>query len=164
MLVDGISRSQLRQMAIAALLAAQTSAGNSVFGWADWPTDPKLFPMLLVSTPRERKVSQFPGTFMFDSTISLVVVGRVVAAMPALAGAAMELLQEQITDAFCLDPSMNHAIQQYTVVEATTALSSEAKQHVGELMMTFDMVVYQEYGPIGPPVAGFVGNFSNVTP
>jgi len=31
-------------------------------------------------------------------------------------------------------------------------------------MMTFDMVVYQEYGPTGPPVEGFVGNFSNVTP
>ena len=156
MLVDGISRSQLRLMGINALLAAQTSAGTSVFAWADWPTDPRLFPMLLVSTPRERKISQFPGSYQFKSTISLVVVGRVVAAMPALAGAAMEVLQEQITDAFCLDPTLNHAVEQYTQVEATTALSSDAKQHVGELMMTFDMVVYQEYGPTGPPVEGFV--------
>ena len=164
MLVDGISRAQLRQMAISALIAAQTAAANSVFAWADWPTDPKLFPMMLVSTPRERKISQFPGSYQFKSTISLVVVARVVAAMPALAGAAMEVLQEQITDAFCLNPTLNHAVEQFVTVEATTALSSEAKQHVGELMMTFDMVVYQEYGPIGPPVAGFVGNFSNVTP
>jgi len=156
MLVDGISRSQLRLMGINALLAAQTSAGTSVFAWADWPTDPRLFPMLLVSTPRERKISQFPGSYQFKSTISLVVVGRVVA--------AMQVLQEQITDAFCLDPTLNHAVEQYTQVEATTALSSDAKQHVGELMMTFDMVVYQEYGPTGPPVEGFVGNFSNVTP
>jgi hypothetical protein len=162
MLIDGISRATLRQMAIKALIEAQTMAGAKVFGWADWPTDPKLFPMILVSTPRERKVSLYPGLFQFDSTISLVTVSRVVAAMPAAAGQAMELLQEQITDAFCLNQPMDHAIQQVNIVEATTALSSEARQHVGELVMTFEMVVYQEYGPIGAPIEGFTPNFSVV--
>jgi hypothetical protein len=164
-LTDGISGAQLRVMATEALIAANTLVGASVFPWGDWPTDPKLFPMLMVHAPRERKVNKFPGTYQFDATLTLVVVGRLVAPMPGLLGPAMETLREQVIDALCTDYGLNHAIQQVQTVEVTTTLSSEARQHIGEIVLTFEMVVFQEYGPVGSlAVAGVTGNFSVVGP
>jgi hypothetical protein len=152
MLIDGVSRQQLRLMSMNALISAETLAGSSVFGWADWPTRPDLFPLLLVSAPRERRVSIFPGTLQFNTTITVVVVGRLVGPSPQPVGEGLELLSEQVTNALCLDPVMIRAVQQFNLIETQTVISAESKMHVGEISMSFDMIVYQDYGPVGVPL------------
>jgi hypothetical protein len=160
MLIDGVSRQQLRLMTMNALVAADTMAGNRVFGWADWPTRPDLFPLLLVSAPRERRISIFPGTLQFNTTISIVVNGRLAGPVPGPIGAALENLSEQITNALCLDPTMSHAVQQYNVVETQTVVSADGKQHIGEIGMTFDLLVFQQYGVDGVPLTDVSAAFS----
>jgi hypothetical protein len=147
MLTDGVSRQQLRLLVQSALIAANTMAGNRVFDWSDWPTAPELFPLLLVWAPRERRVNLYPGTLCFNTTISIVVTGRLGGSMPGPVGVALENLSEQISAAIFETPTVLHAVQQFNVVETQTTITSEGKQHVGEISMVFDMIVYQEYGP-----------------
>jgi hypothetical protein len=153
MLVDGVSRQQLRLLVMSALINGGTIAGNRVFDWSDWPTAPELFPLLLVAAPRERRVNLYPGTLCFNTTISIVVTGRLGGPMPGPVGVALENFSEQITAAIFEAPTVLHAVQQYTTVETQTTVTSESKQHVGEISLTFDMLVYQEYGPVkGDPL------------
>jgi hypothetical protein len=152
MLTDGVSRQQLRLLVQSALIAAKTMAGNRVFDWSDWPTAPELFPLLLVAAPRERRVNKYPGTLCFDTTISIAVTGRLGGPMPGPIGVALENFSEQISAAVFETPTVLHAVQQFNTVETTTTVSSDGKQHVGEISMVFDMIVYQEYGPTGDPL------------
>lgn len=139
-------------MVIQALINANTAAGARVFGWADYPTRPELFPLVLVSVPREHKASIFPGTLQFNTTFTVVVIARLTGALPTEVGIGMENLGEQITDALCIDPVLGPYVQQYNSIESLTVLSADGKQHIGELSMTFEVILYQQYGPLGVPL------------
>lgn len=152
MLIDGISRREMQALAIAALKAANTNAGVRVYPFGTWPTDTRLFPLLMVAVPRERKVSQFAGELQFNTTMSIVVVGRVAGVLAEPVGDFAEDLSEQITNALLLDPTLSAQIQQYTIVETQTVVSSEGKEFIGEVGLTFEVVLYQSYGPDGPPL------------
>jgi hypothetical protein len=160
-LIDGISRRQMQELAIVALKGV-TAAGESVFDFGTWPTDPKLFPMLMVSVPRERKINQFAGTLQFNTTMSIVVVGRVAGFLAEPVGTFVEDMSEQITDAILLDPVLSAQIQQYTIVETQTVVSSEGQNFIGEVGLTFEVVLYQAYGPSGPPLTDVVGTIDPV--
>jgi len=148
-LLDGISRKGMEAAALEALVAANTLAANRVYEPRDWPTDPKLFPLLMVQVPRERKASLYPGMMEFNTTMTLVVVGRVTAATPEAAYDDLDLLAGQIEDALMFTPSFVGAIQQFLGIETQTTVSAEGKQHIGEIGMSLDLVVYQGFGPPG---------------
>jgi hypothetical protein len=159
MLIDGISRQQLQDLALSALLGG-TLAGPRVFESGDWPTRPELFPMLLVSAPRERKVAIMPGTLQFNTTITLAVVGRLVGPLPGPVGAALELLSEQILNALLLNIPLTQQVQEFNTIDVATSVTSDGKQHVGEIGLTFEMLVYQDYGPIGDPLTDITANIA----
>jgi hypothetical protein len=152
-LIDGISRQQLQTIVIAALQAGPTLAGVSVYEAADVPTRSALFPMLLVSAPRERKVPLYPGLLEFNTTITLVVVGRIHGPFAAPVAEALEQFAEQITNAVFLSPVVNAAVQQYSTVDIQTSVTADGKTQTGEVGVSFEMLVYQCYGPDGPPLA-----------
>jgi hypothetical protein len=152
MLIDGISRQQLQTIVIAALQAGPTLAGVRVFEAADLPTRPELFPMLLVSAPRERKVALYPGMLEFNTTITLVVIGRIHGPFAAPVGEALEQFAEQIINAVFLSPVVNAAVQQYSTVDIQTSVTADGKTQIGETGVSFEMLVYQSYGPDGPPL------------
>lgn len=152
MLIDGLSRQQLHQLALNALTDPPTLAGARVFEFGDWPTRPESFPMLLVSAQKERKVAIFPGTLQFNTTITLVVVGRLVGTTPGPIGESLETLSEQILNGILLNSLIQHSVQEFRVIETDNTVRSDGKMHVGEASAVFEVAVYQEYGPIGDPL------------
>jgi hypothetical protein len=152
MLIDGVSRKQLQTIAIAALQEGPSLAGVRVYEAADAPTRPELFPMLLVSAPRERKVALYPGMLEFNTTITLVVVGRIHGPFAAPVGEALETFSEQIVNAVFLSPTVNAAVEEYSTVDIQTAVTGDGKTQIGEVGVSFEILVYQSYGPDGPPL------------
>ena len=149
-LVDGISRRQLEDRVRDVLKAADTLAGDSVFEPRDWPTDPKLFPIVLVQAPRERKEILYPGQPAFNTTITMVVVGRVWGATVEEANSRVNILAIQIEDALLISPLIAEAVQQFISIETQIAVSSQGGEQIGEVGLSFEFSVYQAYGPDGP--------------
>lgn len=161
MIVDGITRKRLQELAIKTLLDADTFARDRVFEARDWPTRPELFPMLLVQTPRDRKISLGRGIIQFNTTITLVVVGRMVGAHPDEVNQGLDLLAGQVEDALLCTPEFVQNIQQFTVVSTETVVTSAGKQHVGEIGMSFECEIYQSFGPNhGVPLKGVRGEIT----
>jgi hypothetical protein len=151
-LYDGISRKGLQEVAIAALIRANTMAGERVFEPRDWPTRPELFPVLLVQTPMESKTSQFPGLLQFDTVIHLVVVGRVVGKSAEAVNQQLDVFSGQVEEALMLDPEFSRAIQQILSIETRITVSAESKNQIGEFGVTFEVQVYQAFGADGEPL------------
>lgn len=148
MLVEGISAADLQASAIATLIAGNTGAGPRVYEAKDWPTDPKLFPMMLVHVPHERKQSLGRGIFQFNTSMTLVVVARVVdISAAANVESALRLLQTEIESALLGTLSFGRPIQQFLSIETRLAVTSEGKNFIGEIGMTLEAEVYQVYGP-----------------
>ena len=160
MLVEGISRRQLQAAAIETLRAADTLAADRVFEPRDWPTKPDLFPVLLVQAPRDRKKGLLPGQLQFDTTITLVVVGRVWGTDPDAINESLDVLAAQIENALMLTEGFALAIQQFVTIETQSVVSAEAKQQIGELGMTFELEVYQAFGPEGVPLTNVTGTLT----
>jgi hypothetical protein len=157
MLVDGISRLQVVDLAIEAVKSYDTLAGQSVFGFPDWPTKPESFPIALVSAPRERKEAIFPGALNFNTTITLAIVARVTDANNERTGALANTLAEQIVNALMLYPSLYHSVQSFNAVETNVVVTAEGRQHMGEATVSMELIVYQAYGPDGPPLTNVTG-------
>lgn len=145
-IIDGVSRKQLQRRALAALMDADTLARGRVFEPRDWPTDPEEFPMLLVSTPEERKVGVYPGQLEFNTTITLVVLGRVVGDDGDQVNEMLDTLSDQIEDALMLAPSFAGVIQQFQTIETKMIISAESEEHIGEIALVFDVTVFQVFG------------------
>ena len=156
-LIDGLSRKQMRLLALQALIRAGTMAGDRVYEPRDWPTDPEFFPMLLVSTPRERKVPLHAGQLSFTTTVGLVVVGRLLGSMAETAEDDLDLFSDQVMEALSLDPDFNVGIQQFAAIATQSVVTAEGKYHVGEFGMSFELTFYQSYGPTGPDLIDITG-------
>jgi hypothetical protein len=152
-LIDGLSRRQLQEVALRVLLEADTIAGTRIYEPRDWPTTPDYFPMLLVSTPRERNVGGIPGMLMFDTTFDLVVTGRVMAGTDSEANALLTLLEDQIKAAVMLTLPLETAIQRFASMETASVVSAAGRNQIGELAVVFSLEVYQAYGPRGTPLS-----------
>jgi hypothetical protein len=158
MLVDGISRLQVIELAVNAVKNANTLAGLKVFDFPDWPTKTESFPMALVSAPRERKEAiGMPGQLIFNTVVTLVVVARIVDPVNERAGELTDTLAEQIVNALMLDMPLYHSVQQYRAVETHVVVSAEGRQHTGEATVSMELEIYQVYGPDGPPLTNITG-------
>jgi hypothetical protein len=146
-LIDGISRKQLAAEAVGALLDAQTMALDKVFEPRDWPTSPAEFPMILVSAPVDRKVGVFPGQLEFNTTITLVVVGRVMGPTAEEVGRMLETFSGQIEEALMLSERLVRNIQQFVTIETRSVVDATGRNHIGEFGMTLDLAVFQVFGP-----------------
>lgn len=156
MLIDGITRKELRLLALKALLN-QTLAEDRVFEPRDWPTDPELFPILMVASPRERKTALHAGQLAFTTTVSIVVVGRVSAATSDDAEDDLDRLAGQVVETLLLDADFQEPIQQFVSIDNQSAVTAQGAGHVGEFGMTFEVTFYQAYGPDGPDLTEITG-------
>ena len=160
-LVDGISRKQLQFLAIKALLDANTLAGNRVFEARAWPTRPEEFPLVMLQTPRDRKVSLGRGIRQFNTTITLAVVGRVLAVNEDAANEGLDLLSGQIEDALLTNLEFSSNVQQFTTIDTQAVVVADGKQIIGEIGMTLECEVYQAWGPTGVPLIGVQGTIAS---
>jgi hypothetical protein len=160
-LIDGVSRRQLQNLAIETLIGANTLAGNRVFEPRDWPTRPELFPMLMVQTPRDRKVSLGRGIRQFNTTITLAVIGRIQAVNQEAANEGIDLLSDQIEEALLTTTAFSSNIQQFTAIDTQSVVTADGKQIVGEIGMIFECEIYQVWGPTGVPLVGVQATITN---
>lgn len=142
-----MSRSRLRDLATAVLLAADTDAGQSLYAPRDWPSDVSLLPALAVQTPNERKESQRRGGREYFTTITLAVMARVSGDTGADTEAALERLCTQIEDAVLGSVEFTQAVQQFTRIETVMVVDVEGEDAIGEAAILFDCEVYQTYEP-----------------
>ena len=151
MLIDGISRRGLQERLIEAL-KGRTMAGTRVFEPAPWPTTPDLFPMILAQVPSEVKRSLYPGLLEFNTTMTLVVIGRLMADTPEKANADLDQISEEIEGAIMLLPNFADAVQQFASISTQSVVNSDGRNHIGEVALTVEVVVYQAYGDAGVPL------------
>lgn len=147
-LVDGIARRFLQQQTLEALKDARTLAADRVFEPHPWPTDPKLFPLLLVQVPIDRKTGVYPGQLEFNTTLTMVITGRVTGAGPEETNQQLDQLEEEILNAVMLDLRITRHVQQFVSINTSVVVSAEGKSYRGEIAISFDLAVFQVYGQI----------------
>ncbi len=139
-------------------LTGSTAAANNVFAPRDWPAQLGVMPILKVQSPTERKESLGrSGAQQFNVIATVRVIGNVTAlassgdAGAAAAMAALRVLQRQIEVAIINSYDLTLRIQQIAFVEIQNRITSEGKQHVGELIMDFGLEFYQGPEDFAPP-------------
>ena len=144
-----IDSTVVRPSAVSTLIAANTSAGKSVYSPKDWPNNPEDYPCIIARTPHERKenVSGRNGVPAFFTTIMLTAVGRVKGYNESDAEAQLETLSAQIEAALLTNQQFirTNGIQQFVSVETSREVRSESGVHYGETATVFSLEVYQEY-------------------
>jgi hypothetical protein len=141
---------QLMGLAVTALRAASTGAGDRVYGPRDWPTWRGQYPVVLVQMPREDKEGMGRnGAPQFTVTGTLRITGRVAAlGAPDDAGAgaalsAAAVLARQIEIALINASTIMPLLQQIPFVRTEIALRASGKQHLVEATIEIGLEFYQ---------------------
>ena len=143
-------RAQLRDTAAAQLVAANTLAGANVFVPRDWPTNTGTYPAILVQAYRERKDSRGHSQVpQFIATARLSVVGRLQAATASDAEAALDEFCSQIELAILTCQAILQNVSRIAYVETDMGVSSEGRQHIGEVQLDFGLEYSVDIDPIG---------------
>ena len=142
-------RNDIRDAIIAALKAAGTMAGNSVYQPDDWPTGTPAMPLILVNAPHERKESLVRGAPSFRTTATIVAIGRVSGTSMNQVQADIETLCEQMEQAVLTDQMIPQMIQQFASVETQVILTSESRTHIAEATIAFAAEFDQFFEPAG---------------
>ncbi|CAK7026101.1 ABC transporter permease [Saezia sanguinis] len=139
----------IRELVTAALVG-KTAAQDRVYSPRDWPTHTEIFPVLLVSTPFEKKSSLGRNAPQFNTVTTVAVSGRVIAydkedgtSGVALATDAVEALRDQIHVAVINNPALMQEIQQFISVDTQTVVDAEGEGHVGQVLVHFHIEYYQ---------------------
>jgi len=144
----------IRALFVAALKGA-TDAGLAVYSPFDWPTSPSAYPLILVHTRKERKVSLGPNAPEFDVYTTVEILARTKSAAQvgdagsAVALAAAEALKLQIETALInnpaiwADPAGGQRIEQFTSVDSEINTHSEGDMPMAELAMSIEVKFYQ---------------------
>lgn len=144
----------IRALFVQALKGA-TDAGQSVYAPFDWPTSPSAYPLILVHSRKERKVSLGPNIPQFDVYTTVEIIARTKS--PAMVGdagsavalAAAEALKLQIEMTLInnpdiwADPAGGQRIEQFTSVDSEINTNSEGDMPMAELAMTIEVKFYQ---------------------
>lgn len=142
-------RAQLRDTAAAQLVAANTLAGASVFVPRDWPTNTGTYPAILVQAYRERKDarghSQVP---QFIATARLSIVGRIQGATAESVESQLDDFCEEIELAILTCQAILQNVSRIAYVETDMGVSSEGRQHIGEVQLDFGLEYSVDIDPI----------------
>ena len=155
-------RVELRNLAIEALKKANTLAENRIYSPMDWPTTPAMYPVILVKTPRERKVSENRSIPKFTTTAELHLSLRVTENSEAEATDTLEALCEQVENAILTDYALISEVQQFSYVDTHIEVNSDQRKHLGEAVLqigmefyeVFDPQIHSPHAPIAHPLEG----------
>ncbi|HEV2365401.1 MAG TPA: hypothetical protein VGS12_14525 [Caulobacteraceae bacterium] len=149
--------SQLLDLVVGELQAANTAAGARVFKPGDWATSQANYPVLLVRATAEDKESLGNADVQFKVTATIQVVGRVSApALAADAGAAnadeaLWALARQVEVAVINAYDLTILLQQFPFVRTKVGFSAEGEQHQAEFVMEIGLEFYQGPEDFCPP-------------
>lgn len=139
---------QLRQAVVAVLKAAGTLAADRVYSPRDWPVTANVMPALLVDDTAERSQSRGNAGFpAFHTTATISVGGKVEGATVEEAKALLATLRGQIKTAVLSSYTLVGMVEQISAVTTQSAISAEARKHVGELQIDFDFLYPEDFEP-----------------
>ena len=145
-------RGQVRDAAVADLVAARTLAGPNVFTARDWPTSAQLLPALLVQVPIEQKVARSKGQRSYITTMHLIVLARVAGGSPGDIEDTLDALCEQVSLAVLLSPALQGMTSTIGTVHTELRVTAEAAAQFGEARVAFELEVPEDYVPTGAPL------------
>jgi len=139
-----LARRQLR-LSVRALVS--TFTGVTVKSPGSWSTPPNEFPYIALRCGSEHKTSKTRSMPVFDTMVTLEIFARVQAATDDEAQDALEALGLQIENAVIAAPVLIGGIQQVASINTQSAIKSEAERPVGEILMSVDLEVFEDYDP-----------------
>lgn len=140
-------------------LKGNTLAGERVYSPKDWPTRSSDYPVLLVQTPYEEKLSMGRNAPQFTTTTTIRISGRVETfdgASPdgaVQAEASLEQLREQIDRAVINSYQLTQSLQQFRAVRSAIEISAAGEGHTGQLIYEIDAEYFQgpeDFFPVTP--------------
>ena len=139
-------RSTFRQLAIDALLAANTLAGENVFLYA-WPTNTAKNPAIVVNWGRDVKISNSRTTPNFTSTFTLRLDVRVEDTTMETASAKLDILLGQIEKAILANYALNQKLQQFSHFETINITDSDSEFFIAQAVCDIGMETFELFSP-----------------
>lgn len=139
----------IRSLVVAAIKAGDTDAGTRVYSPRDWPSFTEDYPLILVQTPFEEKVSEGRNAPQFTTTTTVRITGRLEAiddnelTGATLAEAALEELKEQVERSVINSYELTKQIQQFKHVRSRIDVNSDGDCHIGQLVIEMDLEFFQ---------------------
>ena len=140
----------IRDNAVAALVSANTRAGDSVYTPRSWPTWHQQYPVIIVRTPTVVRASTgHQGPPSFNSVITLAVAGRLEADSEADADELARELGEQIETALLRNSQFMYDsdIQQFASSSFTLKVDASGKRWIGEAQIALGCEVFETFEP-----------------
>lgn len=123
------------------------------------PVDPKLLPMVSISTPRDTKVSLSRGAPRFNSVFDLQIDLRVADHTDELVAARAERLIEQIELATLANSAIVNLCQQFISVATTMTVDASGATPIASVTIVLQPERYQNYEPATPDVLAAIEVF-----
>lgn len=141
-----MDQTQIRTLAVAALLAADTSAGSNVFPNFDLPTFPQPA-AIYVYIPGDRKESMGRTIPEFTTVVTLAVVCKLAGTDPGALTTAVDTLRQQVLAAILTNYDLVSGIQQFANVDTRVEYSSDGRQHIAQIQIHFDIEFPELFDP-----------------
>lgn len=145
-------RDELRGRAVAALRAANTLAGTSIYSNRTDPAGRDTLPIIAVYVPAEMKRSKGDASEpMFDCTLTLEIEARNGAKAIQDAERDMETLVQQVQDALLRSQSFLAApLSDVGKIEIDTRIDGKSSDFTGIATLRFDIAYTDRYQPVIP--------------
>ncbi|HAT1683162.1 TPA: ATP-binding protein [Klebsiella oxytoca] len=143
-----MNTAEIRERVVTAL-KGKTGAGERVYSPRDWPTSEEMYPVILVQTPHEEKMSLGRSAPEFTVTTLVEISVRTQqldgeendGAMRALA--ELEELRGEVERAVINSYDLTRQIQQFSSVRSTVGLDAGGEGHTALLVIQMEMEYYQ---------------------
>lgn len=144
-----MNSAQLRELAVKAL-KGNTLAEHRVYSPRDWATRGKDYPLILVQTIFEEKVSKGRNSPQFDTVTTLQIAARLEefdgeldddGAMKVQLN--LERMKEEIERAVINSYEITRCTQQIKLVRSQLNLNPEGEAHTGQLVIQMDIEYFQ---------------------
>ncbi|AQU87969.1 hypothetical protein B0W47_11355 [Komagataeibacter nataicola] len=150
-------RVQLRDAAVAALQAANTLAGSNILVNHSLPTALDKLPAIAVTAPRDRATSNNRGATDYTRVTTLAIRGQLCGETPEIVGTYLDELAEQIELAIMQDLNLQGMITQVVTIDTDQIITSQTREHTGEIRFLFGLEYIEEYPPAGTPLTTLTG-------
>jgi hypothetical protein len=147
-------RAQIRDAIVTALRNAQTLAGADVYAPRDWPETIVELPAIIVSMPSDHKENTGPFGPRYNTTATIVVLGRLKGQTAIDAEAQLEAFANQIQNAILTDLATLSLVEKFSTIDTETAITDNGEDQIGEISIAFGADFYEIFQPgIGLPAS-----------
>lgn len=140
------ARRQVRLAVLAALQGAKL--GCTIDSPGDWETPSARLPSILMRCVGDRKSPTTAGQITFTTTVLLEIEARLEANSAEMAQDQLEALSYAIECAVITNYDLNRIVQKWSAIDSVPEITAEAKRHIGGVMMTFMLEVFEVFDPV----------------